>query len=161
MRRIVWCLVAVLAAAGTGCGLFKKAAHAVTPRADPPEAIRWNGVLFVPTDSLADTTTMPYGTAWMAPLSPNNVIRARVNLVRARPGSRYDWRIHLGACANDRGPFGPAEAFPEIVADSDGHAVGVAVLQLGFPNNGAYFVRVDAVDSGAPDKFCGTLIKPG
>jgi hypothetical protein len=140
--------------------MFKKAAHAVTPRADPPEAIRWNGVLFVPTDSLADTTTMPYGTAWMAPLSPNNVIRAQVTVVRARPGARFDWSIHLGACAKDRGVFGPPQVFPVIVADSDGQAVGVAVLQLGFPNNGAYFVRVDPIDSGPPDELCGTLIKP-
>ena len=147
--------------AGSACSWAKKTAHALTPQPDPPEDIRWNGVLFLPTDTLADTATMPYATAWMAPVAPNNVIRARVMLVRARPGARFEWRVHLGKCVDDRGVFGPLTAYPTLVADSAGSAVGVALLQLGFPNNGAYFVRVDPVDSGLPDPLCGTLVKPG
>ena len=162
MRRAMLWLVCAASAAVAGCGFLQKAKHAVTPQPDPPEAIRWNGVLFVPTDTLADTSSMPYGTAWMAPVASNNqVIRAHVMVVRARPGAQFTWRIHIGACAHDRGAFGPPSVFQPFVADSSGRAVGTAVLQLGFPNRGAYFVRVDAVDSGPPDTVCGTLTPPG
>jgi hypothetical protein len=162
VRRANAWLVLSLCVVLAACGLWRRAKNAVTPRSDPPEAIRWNGVLFAPTDTLADTTSTPYGTAWMAPVSANNqLIRVRVALVRARPNARYDWRIHLGKCAHDRGVFGPPSGYPILVVDSTGHAVGNTVLQLGFPNRGAYFVRVEAVDSGATDRFCGTLIPPG
>jgi hypothetical protein len=156
---VVW-LSAALAV--TGCSTFRKAAHAMTPQPDPPEAIRWNGVLFTRTDTLADTASNPYGTAWMAPVSSNNqVIQVRVMVARARPGTTFDWRVHIGTCAHDRGTFGPPVDFKPIVADSTGTAVGNTVLLLGFPNRGSYFVRVDAIDSGPPDGLCGTLSPPG
>jgi hypothetical protein len=159
-RLIWWWLSALVAASAVGCGLFKKAAHAVTPQADPPEVTRWNGVLFEPTDTAADTASMPYGTAWMAPMPPNNVIRAHVAVLRARPGARFDWRVHIGTCFQDRGVFGPPMGYPVLVADSLGRATGETVLLLGFPNRGAYFVRVTAIDSGPPDDVCGTLLRP-
>lgn len=160
--RLVW-LSAAIAVVGAvaGCTWMKKTAHAMVPQPDPPEAIRWNGILFVPTDSLADTASMPYGTAWMAPLPPNNVIRARVMVWRARPGARFDWQVHLGSCLKDRGVFGPLSIYPTIVADSAGNAFGETTLQLGFPNSGRYFVRVYPTDSGPPDMLCGTLVRPG
>src|ERR1700722_19398365 len=97
------------------CGLWARAKHAVVPQPDPPEAIRWNGVMFVPTDSLADTTVTPYGTAWMAPVaSTNQLIRVRVALVRAAPNARYDWHVHLGTCVHDRGVFGPPVVYQTL-----------------------------------------------
>jgi hypothetical protein len=162
VRRATAWLVLSLSVVLAGCGLVRRAKHAVTPQPDPPEAIRWNGVLFTPTDTLADTTSTPYGTAWMAPVaSTNQLIRVRVDLVRAQPNVRYDWRVHLGTCIHDRGVFGPLVAYPIIVVDSTGHAMGNTMLQLGFPNRGRYFVRADAVDSGVPATFCGTLTPPG
>jgi hypothetical protein len=161
-RANAWLVLSLCVVLATACGLWQRAKHAVVPQPDPPEAIRWNGVLFVPTDSLADTTLTPYGTAWMAPVaSTNQLIRVRVDLVRAPPTVRYDWRIHIGTCLHDRGVFGPPAVYPILVVDSTGHAVGNTMLQLGFPNRGAYFVRVEAVDSGVPARFCGTLTPPG
>jgi hypothetical protein len=157
---IGWWLSAAVVASVAGCAWARNAAHRVAPQPDPPESIRWNGVLFVPTDTLADTASMPYGTAWMAPVAPNNVIRARVAVERARPGAQFTWRVHLGSCARDRGVFGPDTAYATIVADSSGSAAGIVQIALGFPNSGAYFVRVDAVDSGPPALLCGTLINP-
>jgi hypothetical protein len=159
----VW-LAAALAVVATlgGCNLYRRAKHAVMPQADPPEAIRWNGVLFVPTDTLADTASMPYGTAWMAPVAGNNlVIYTHVGLVRARPGAQFTWAVRTGTCSHDRGIFGPPELYQlPLVADSTGRASANVQLELGFPNRGAYFVRVDAVDSGPPTTLCGTLTPP-
>jgi hypothetical protein len=152
-------ILAVLCSAVAACTLAKKAAHAVTPRADPPESIRWNGVLFMPTDTMGDTASLAYGTAWLAP-SRGNLIMTRVTVLRANPGARFDWRVHLGSCWQDRGPFGPDAAYPTVVADSTGVATGVANLPLGFPNTGAYFVLVSAIDSGMPNQLCGSLIRP-
>jgi hypothetical protein len=157
MRPMLIGWVVLLCAAG--CNWAKRAAHAVTPRADPPEAVRWNGVLFMASDTMGDTANTSYGTAWLAPAS-GNTIRTRVTVIRARPGARFQWQVHLGTCWRDRGEFGPESAYPTIVADSAGTATGGGSLPLGFPNSGAYFVRVYAIDSGPPDRLCGSLIKP-
>jgi hypothetical protein len=156
VRRVLICGLSI---AATGCTWAKNAAHAVTPRADPPENVRWNGVLYTAADTMGDTASMAYGTAWLAP-APGNLILTRVMVVRARPGARYQWQVHLGNCWRDRGEFGAGNSYPTIAADSTGTATGEARLPLGFPNSGAYFVRVYAIDSGPPDRLCGSLIKP-
>jgi hypothetical protein len=151
----------MLAATVMGCGLWRRARHAVMPQPDPPEAIRWNGVLFLPTDTLADTASMPYGTAWMAPVAGNNLVTlVHVAVVRARPGAQFTWAVHLGGCSHDRGIFGSPALFKPLVADTAGRASETVSLQLGFPNRGDYFARVAAVDSGPPDLLCGTLTPP-
>lgn len=113
----------------------------------------------MPADTTADTASMTYGTAWLAP-GPGNLIVTRVTLVRARPGARFQWQVHLGNCWRDRGEFGATNAYPTITADSTGAAMGETRLPLGFPNSGSYFVRVYPIDSGPPDRLCGSLIKP-
>jgi hypothetical protein len=152
----------VLLAAFAGCGVVRRAAHAVTPQPDPPATTRWNATLWEATDTTGDTSAGPHGIAWMAPgRTDNHTIRVRVALDHADPAEKYVWRVHFGKCDNDLGVFGPPSAYPDLVVDTTGVASGYALLALGFPTNGQYFVRVDRVQGSDPVAvICGNLAPP-
>jgi hypothetical protein len=157
-------LVTLAAAAlATACGLVRRATHAVTPQPDPPATTRWNATLWPPGDTAGDTTAGARGTAWMAPGSSNDQnIRVRVVLHPLAPGGvgTYVWRVHTGKCDNDLGVFGPPSAYRPLTIDSSGHASGTALIPLGFPTSGGYFVRVDQADSTPAVIACGNLVPP-
>jgi|GEM_PF-1307655 len=161
-RRAIAALT-VLATA-VACSLPRRVANAVKPQPDPPQTIRWNGVLFPPTDSLGDTAGGSYGTAWMASASPDKLTsRVRVFLVRVPPAAVFTFHVHLGSCAHDEGMFGSPASYHPMTADSTGTAAGYVVLPLGYPNRGHYAVIVEATDTttaGGPLTFCGPLIAP-
>jgi hypothetical protein len=161
-HAIVTLAAAVLAASlAVGCGLVRKATHAVTPQPDPPAATRWNTVLWPPGDTAGGAADGISGIAWMAPASDNNqTIRVRVALHGVAPGPVYVWRVHTGKCDNDLGVFGPPTAYRPLVVDSTGHASGTALIPLGFPTNGSYFVRVDKPDTAPVVIACGNLVPP-
>ena len=154
-------LVALLGASA-GCGVVRSAAHAVTPQADPPAATRWNATLWEATDTTGDTTAGPHGIAWMAPGNPDNhTIRVRVAVHHADPTQKYAWRVHFGKCDKDQGVFGPPSAYKPLVMDTTTNlASGYALLSLGFPSNGQYFVRVDREDTDPVAVVCGNLVPP-
>jgi hypothetical protein len=152
----------VLIATCAGCGIVRSAAHAVTPQPDPPATTRWNATLWLSTDTTGDTSAGPHGIAWMAPASTDNhSIRVRIAVHRADPAQKYAWRVHFGKCDNDRGVFGPPGAYRELAVDTTGVAAAYALISLGFPTNGQYFVRVDRVEGPDPSPLiCGNLIPP-
>jgi hypothetical protein len=145
-----------------GCGVVRRAAHAVAPQADPPATTRWNGTLWEASDTTGDTSAGPHGIAWMAPASADNhTIRVRVAVDRADPAQKYAWRVHFGKCDDDQGVFGPPAAYRDLTVDSTGVASGYALLFLGFPSNGHYFLRVDRVEGPDPvPLICGNLAPP-
>jgi hypothetical protein len=154
-------LVGLLGAVA-GCGVVRSAANAVAPQPDPPATTRWNASLWQATDTAGDTSAAPHGIAWMAPASPDNhSIRIRVAVNHADPAEKYAWHVHFGKCDNDRGVFGPPAAYKPISADTTGVAAGYALLTLGFPTNGEYFVRIDRIRGPDPVAFvCGNLAPP-
>jgi hypothetical protein len=154
-------LVALLGAAA-GCGVVHSAVHAVTPQPDPPAATRWNATLWEATDTTGDTTAGPHGIAWMAPgNSDNHSIRIRVAVHHADPSEKYAWRVHFGKCDNDKGVFGPPSAYHPLQFDTISDlASGYALLPLGFPSNGQYFVRVDKDETDPSEVVCGNLVPP-
>jgi hypothetical protein len=141
---------------------MRRAAHAVAPQADLLATTRWNATLWEARDSTGDTSAGPHGIAWMAPASADNhVIRVRVAVNHADPAQKYVWRVHFGKCDNDLGVFGPPAAYRDLVTDTTGVASGYAILGLGFPSNGQYFVRVDVVEGADPVPLvCGNLAPP-
>ncbi len=154
-------LVALLSVSA-GCGVVRRAAHAVTPQPDPPAATRWNATLWEATDTTGDTTAGPHGIAWMAPGSiDNHTIRIRIAVQHADPTQKYAWRVHFGKCDRDLGVFGPPSAYKPMTIDSTTKlASGSAMLSLGFPTNGNYFVRVDRADTDPVTVVCGNLVPP-
>jgi hypothetical protein len=163
--RLVRAIAALTAFVGVGaCGLARRAANAVKPQPDPPQTVRWNAVLFAPSDSLGDTLGLSYGTAWMASASPDKLTsRVRVAVVRVPPATVFTFRVQIGSCTSDEGMFGPPAAYHFMIADSSGVATDYVVLPLGFPNRGRYAVVVAATDTvagGGLLTFCGPLIAP-
>jgi hypothetical protein len=156
------CGLILFLAAFVGCGVVRRAAHAVAPQTDPPATTRWNATLWEATDTTGDTSAGPHGIAWMAPASiDNHTIRVRVSMQRADPAQKYVWRVHFGKCDNDQGVFGPPAAYKDLVADTSGVASGYALFPLGFPSNGQYFVRVDRIEGSDPVQLiCGNLVPP-
>ncbi len=139
---------------------MRRARHAVTPQPDPPSTTRWNATLWSPEDTAGDTTAGPYGIAWMAAgASDNHSIRVRIDVRRASPGV-YAWRVHQGKCDRDLGVFGPPSVYRLLEADTTGRVSDYAIIPLGFPTNGQYFVRVESAPAGAPPLVCGNLVPP-
>jgi hypothetical protein len=119
-------------------------------------------MLWQATDTAGDTTAGPHGIAWMAPGSADNhSIRIRIAVQRADPTQKYAWRIHFGKCDNDLGVFGPPAAYKPLAIDTTTKlASGYALLPLGFPTNGQYFVRVDRAETDPVMVVCGNLAPP-
>jgi hypothetical protein len=152
----------MLVASVVACGVVRRAAHAVTPQADPPATTRWNATLWEASDTTGDTSAGPHGIAWMAPGSgDNHSIRVRVAVHHADPAQKYVWRVHFGKCDNDLGVFGPPAAYRDLVTDTTGVASGYALFALGFPSSGQYFVRVDRIEGEDPvPLICGNMSPP-
>ena len=145
-----------LALAATACGGKKVE---IDPDA-APGASRWNAVLSTPS-SLAGAVQVK-GTGWMAAEEDDTTkTRAVVTIQNAVPGGEHPWHVHLGQCGNDRGIFGPADAYEPLQVGGGGMGQESAVLSVPAPVAGQYFINVHASRNNMTTIIaCGNLAPP-
>jgi hypothetical protein len=148
---------ALLALAATACGGGRNV------EIDPGRELvgtRWNASLATPTQ-LAGAVQVK-GTGWMAGEEDDTAkTRAFVAVQNAVPGGEHPWHVHLGQCGNDRGIFGPADAYDPLRVGGNGKAEAGAELPLPVPIAGQYFVNVHASRNNMGTIIaCGNLAPP-
>jgi hypothetical protein len=146
-----------LAVASTACGGRKEIGI------DPNREVvgsRWNAVLSTP-KQLAGAVQVK-GTGWIGADDENaSKTRAHVSIANAVPGGEHPWHVHLGQCGNDRGIFGPPDAYQALQVDKNGNAESEADLAVPFPVAGQYFINVHASRNNMSTIIaCGNLAPP-
>ena len=121
---------------------------------------RWNATLSTPAN-LAGAVQVK-GSGWMAwEKGEATKTRAVVSIQNAVPGGEHLWHVHLGQCGDDRGIFGPADAYGPLQVGSNGQAQESAVLSLPVPVAGQYFINVHASRNNMKTIIaCGNLAPP-
>jgi hypothetical protein len=145
-----------LALAGAACG-------GKSINIDPDrEAVgtRWNATLAT-SQQMAGAVQVK-GSGWMAREDNDTTeTRAFVSIQNAVPGGEHPWHVHMGQCGNDRGIFGPADAYEPLQVGSNGEAQESAVLQVPEPVAGQYFINVHASRNNMGAIIaCGNLAPP-
>lgn len=117
-----------------GVGLLALAALALTACSDAVDLgqTAWQAELSVGPEGL---------TGSVAAVSVGNRTEASIQLERAAPGERYDWRIHAGDCEAAGAIVGGAAVYPRLVAGQDGRAEAETVLSQTL-GAGPYAARV-------------------
>jgi hypothetical protein len=146
-----------LVVAATACGGGKRVE--INPDA-AVVASRWNAVLSTPSN-LAGAVQVK-GSGWMAADNGDTTkTRAMVSIQNAVPGGEHPWHVHLGQCGNDRGIFGPANAYEPLRVGGGGMAQESAVLSVPAPVAGQYFINVHASRNNMKTIIaCGNLAPP-
>jgi hypothetical protein len=157
MRHTGAAALLALALAGAACGGRKRV------EIDPDRELvgsRWNATLSTPAQ-LAGAVQVK-GTGWMAADSKDTAkTRAHVAIENAVPGGEHPWHVHLGQCGNDRGIFGPADAYQPLQVGGNGEAEANATLPVPAPMAGQYFVNVHASRNNMGTIIaCGNLAPP-
>ncbi|HEY7612665.1 MAG TPA: hypothetical protein VH764_06715 [Gemmatimonadales bacterium] len=147
-----------LALASTACGGGRRDIEI-----DPNRELvggRWNAILSTP-KQLAGAVQLK-GNGWMGPEDENtSKTRAHVAIANAVPGGEHPWHVHLGQCGNDRGIFGPPNAYQPLEVGKDGRAESEAELPVAFPVAGQYFINVHASRNNMGTIIgCGNLAPP-
>ncbi|HUG42451.1 MAG TPA: CHRD domain-containing protein [Longimicrobiales bacterium] len=62
--------------------------------------------------------------------------------IRAEPGARHPWHIHVGTCGSNGAIVGDAAAYPVLQVGSNGVASATANLLVGLNRGGQYYVNV-------------------
>ncbi len=121
---------------------------------------RWNATLATPTN--LGGAVQVKGMGWMGGDEDDTAkTRAFVSIQNAVPGGEHPWHVHLGQCGNDRGIFGPADAYEPLEVEGDGEAESSAELPLPGPIAGQYFVNVHASRNNMGTVIaCGNLAPP-
>ena len=130
---------------------------------NPKDAVMgsgWNATLASPSQ-LAGVSQVR-GTAWMAPHQNDSTkTDAAASIANAVPGGEHPWHVHVGQCGNDRGIFGPANAYKPLEVKGNGTADAKAELPLPLPVSGQYFVNVHASANNMGTIIaCGNLAPP-
>ena len=87
--------------------------------------------------------------------------RAVVSIQNAVPGGEHPWHVHLGQCGDDRGIFGPADAYGPLQVGSNGQAQESAVLSVPVPVAGQDSINVHASRNNMKTIIgCGNLAPP-
>jgi len=120
---------------------------------------RWHGNIASPA-TLAGAVQMT-GEATMAPGSNAGNTTVTLDVANATPGGRHPWALHYGQCGDDRGIFGPQDAYKALEVGGDGRATASARVPLETPTTGSYFVSVQASAANADMTIaCGNLAPP-
>jgi hypothetical protein len=149
--------LALSAVALASCGGSKSVE--INPEVQPV-ASRWNGVLATPPE-LAGIVQVR-GQAWMGP-NPKDPDRAQahVDISNAVPGGQHPWHVHRGQCGSDKGILGPADAYPPLKVEGNGHASATATVPIAYPKTGEFFVNVHASSKNMSTIVaCGNLAPP-
>ena len=87
--------------------------------------------------------------------------RAFISIQNAVPGGEHPWHVHVGQCGQDRGAFGPAEAYEPLRVGGNGEAESLAEIPVPVPTAGQYFVKVHASRNNMGTTIaCGNLAPP-
>ena len=121
---------------------------------------RWNAIIAT-SPGLVGALQVK-GTGWMAPKDRDSTqTRAYVAIENAVPGGEHPWHVHVGRCGNDRGIFGPADAYPPLRVGGNGKAESRADLPVPVPSSGEYFINIHAsVNNMRTIIACGNLAPP-
>ena len=121
---------------------------------------RWNAILSTP-QQLAGAVQVK-GRGWMAGKEGDTTkTRASVAVENAVPGGEHPWHVHVGQCGNDRGIFGPADAYEPLRVGGNGQAESSAELSVPAPVAGQYFINVHASRNNMGTTIaCGNLAPP-
>ena len=121
---------------------------------------RWNATLA--TSAQLAGAVQVKGTGWMAgDEDDTNKTRAYAAIQNAVPGGEHPWHVHVGQCGNDRGIFGPADAYEPLRVGGNGEAEAGAELPLAVPIAGQYFINVHASRNNMGTIIaCGNLASP-
>ena len=86
---------------------------------------------------------------------------AYVSIENAAPGGQHPWHVHVGQCGQDRGIFGPADAYPILKVGGNGKADATAKVPVPMPRQGQYFINVHASATNMGTIVaCGNLAPP-
>lgn len=99
---------------------------------------RWDATLSTPSGA-----TGTRGAAALVAMGPNQSW-AVVSITNAAPHGARAWHVYQGQCGDDGAAVGPASAYPLLKVDRDGDAASTALLPLGVPTSGAYYIIVNA-----------------
>lgn len=121
---------------------------------------RWNAILSTP-QQLAGAVQVK-GSGWMARHEDDTTrTSAHVAIENAVPGGEHPWHVHLGQCGNDRGIFGPADAYQPLRVGGNGRAESTVELRMPAPMAGQYFINVHASRNNLGTIIaCGNLAPP-
>lgn len=121
---------------------------------------RWNAILSTP--ARLSGAVQVKGTAWMTEEEGDTTeTRAFISIQNAVPGGEHPWHVHVGQCGNDRGIFGPAEAYEPLRVGGNGQAESLAEIPVPAPTAGQYFVNVHASRNNMGTTIaCGNLAPP-
>jgi hypothetical protein len=102
------------------------------------------------------------GTGWMGMRDGDSTrTRAFASIENAVPGGEHPWHVHAGRCGNDRGIFGPADAYPPLRVGGNGRAESRADIPVMVPRFGDYFISVHASANNLRTVIaCGNLAPP-
>jgi hypothetical protein len=143
----------------TACNPFRSKPAVEIKTGEVASSSRWNAALATPSE-LAGALQVK-GTAWMAPGKSGGTTRVYVAIANAAPGGVHPWYVHRGQCGNDRGVWGPADAYRPLKVDADGRAAADITLPLEPPTTGDYFVSVHAsAQNMGTIVACGNLAPP-
>lgn len=121
---------------------------------------RWNAT--ISTSPQMAGALQVKGTGWMGMRNGDSTrTRASASIENAVPGGEHPWHVHVGRCGNDRGIFGPADAYQPLRVGGNGRAESTADLPVMLPSSGEYFINVHASANNLRTIIaCGNLAPP-